>query len=146
MGDFVTNSQTSLATLYDHCDLLKNVLHDVLRLEVGDKLDHVRHHIRFRSACATELYSILQTQLMFLIPALHWLLMVSVRRRAWQTLLPLLILSRARASAPRRMETGDPCNTRNLTLHIVAVDGVIAEQPAASCGYLGKSKTVSQFS
>lgn len=42
MGDFVTNSQTSLATLYDHCDLLKNVLHDVLRLEVGDKLDHVR--------------------------------------------------------------------------------------------------------
>lgn len=38
----MTNSQTSLATLYDHCDLLKNVLHDVLRLEVGDKLDDVR--------------------------------------------------------------------------------------------------------
>ena len=42
MGDFVTNSQTSLASLYDHCELLKNVLHDVLRLEVGDKLEEVR--------------------------------------------------------------------------------------------------------
>lgn len=42
MGDFVTNSQTSLASLYDHCELLKNVLHDVLRMEVGDKLNQVR--------------------------------------------------------------------------------------------------------
>lgn len=51
MGDFVTNSQTSLATLYDHCDLLKNVLHDVLRLEVGDKLDHVRVIVVTADAC-----------------------------------------------------------------------------------------------
>lgn len=59
MGDFVTNSQTSLATLNEHCDLLKNVLHDVLRLEVGDKLDDVRHPLyvlRFRSACLCSLH------------------------------------------------------------------------------------------
>lgn len=42
MGDFVTNSQKSLASLHDHCELLKNVLHDVLRLEVPDKLEEVR--------------------------------------------------------------------------------------------------------
>jgi hypothetical protein len=41
MGDFITNSQTSLTQLYDECHLLQNVLHDVLVLEVGDKLDQV---------------------------------------------------------------------------------------------------------
>jgi hypothetical protein len=42
MGDFVTNSQTSLTQLYDQCNLLQNVQHDVLVLEVGDKIDQVR--------------------------------------------------------------------------------------------------------
>ena len=45
MGDFVTNSETSLETLSEHCSLLKNVLHDVLRLEVRDKLDDVRYNL-----------------------------------------------------------------------------------------------------
>lgn len=46
MGDFITNSQTSLASLKDQCQLLQNVLHDVLVLEVGDqRLAQVR---RFR--------------------------------------------------------------------------------------------------
>lgn len=55
MGDFVTTSQTSLQTLYDHCDLLKNVLHDVLRLEVGDKLDYVRISL---SNCSVYLFTL----------------------------------------------------------------------------------------
>ena len=42
MGDFVTNSQTSLSSLNDQCSLLQNVMHDVLVLEVGDSLDQVR--------------------------------------------------------------------------------------------------------
>lgn len=50
MGDFVTNSQTSLASLHDHCELLKNILHDVLRLEVGDKLENVRNTVDPSSA------------------------------------------------------------------------------------------------
>ena len=37
MGDFITNSQTSLSSLKDQCQLLQNVLHDVLVLEVGDQ-------------------------------------------------------------------------------------------------------------
>ena len=44
MGDFVTNSQTSLSSLNDQCSLLQNVMHDVLVLEVGDSLDQVRMH------------------------------------------------------------------------------------------------------
>ena len=43
MGDFITSSQTSLATLKDQCQLLYNILHDTLMLEVGpDRLDPVR--------------------------------------------------------------------------------------------------------
>jgi hypothetical protein len=42
MGDFITSGQKSLAPFYDQCKLLKNVLHDVIRLEVGDELDKVR--------------------------------------------------------------------------------------------------------
>jgi hypothetical protein len=41
MGDFVTNSQTSLSALMDQCNLLQNVMHDVLVLEVGSRLDQV---------------------------------------------------------------------------------------------------------
>ena len=41
MGDFVTNSQTSLVQLHDQCNLLQGALHDVLVLEHGSKLDEV---------------------------------------------------------------------------------------------------------
>ena len=41
MGDFVTNSQTSLTNLYDQCTLLQNVLHDILVLQYGEKVDQV---------------------------------------------------------------------------------------------------------
>ena len=35
MDDLITNDETTLAPLYDQCILLQNILHDVLRLEVG---------------------------------------------------------------------------------------------------------------
>lgn len=42
MGDFVTNSETSLAVLKDECQLLLNVMHDVLLLEVDkERLEQV---------------------------------------------------------------------------------------------------------
>lgn len=50
MGDFVTNSSTSLVQLHDQCNLLQSALHDVLFLEHGGKLDQVRH-MQWRSAC-----------------------------------------------------------------------------------------------
>jgi hypothetical protein len=47
MGDFVTNSLSSLAVLYDQCQLLQNVMHDVLVLEEGPNLDQVGVHHRW---------------------------------------------------------------------------------------------------
>ena len=41
MGDFITSSEVSLAHLKDQCWLLKNVLRDVLKLGVAERVDQV---------------------------------------------------------------------------------------------------------
>lgn len=84
MGDFITSSEVSLSHLKDQCWLLKNVLHDVLKLGVAERVDQVQHrfaavadnsvrspHAHARTSSETNAYGMSQCQPRYACKFMH---------------------------------------------------------------------------